>query len=248
MNTTKPKVKIKIPQKDWRTQLFNEGASGLIETIQVSSDRIYQGNGILLDIDPPMLRDNPFFRVTQDVERLYTEAIKPMLDRHPVLQAAKVVDSGTGLHVLLMFDTPEPCDTDIAREKVAAIIDVVRHILPIDPDSPRMTATTRQVGSVNSKSGKKVRTLAPGEPVAFADIETLAGQMVASPFSTVMAVLAGKPAISPCPVCQKDKTMLRVMDHCGICYGSCGKVTLQAIWELLYQARIIQQQKGGACG
>lgn len=245
MNTTRAKTKIKVSPPDWRTQLFNEGLSGRAETIQVSADRIYQVNGILLDIDPPMLRDNPFFPVTQDAQLLYTDVIKPMLDRHPVLQTAKVVGSGTGLHVLLMFDKPEPCDTDIAREKVAAVIDVVRHILPIDPESPRITATTRRPGSVNSKCGKKVRTLNAGEPVAFSDVENLAAQMVAAPFSTMMAVLAGMTAISPCPICKKDKTMLRVMDHCGICYGSCGKVTDQAIWDLLYQPRIVQSPKGG---
>ena len=234
------KRKRELP-RDCRTQLFNEGEHGLISKIQVSRERIYQQRGILFDIDPGILQSNSFFKVDRDLRNFYAQTIRPMLDRDPVLTRAKVIASGSGLHVVLAFAAPEPCDTDAARERVEAIIEAVLPILPVDPDQPGITATRRTVGSINSKNSKKVSLLAKGEPIPFAEIEGLAARISSSPFATVVGVLAAEAEMSPCPICAADGSSLAVFPYFGSCYGSshgnCGRVSLEQVWEKLYQPR-----------
>jgi hypothetical protein len=240
------KTIIALPIRDCRQQLYNDGRCGSIKHIQVSRELIHTLRGVLFDIDPGHLRSGELLgKIRTDPVRFFERTIKPRLARHPTLAKARVVNSGTGLHVLLMFDEPVPIDSDSDRERIEAIYEAVLPVLPIDPDQPGITATTRRIGSVNTKNGAKVALLARGEPVTFEEVERLAQLVVNAPFRTITSVLLGADVVTPCPFCRGDKTSLRIMDHVGMCYGACGKVTLDQLFDRLYLPRPGKSTKEG---
>ena len=98
---------------------------------------------------------------------------------------------------------------------------IVQAVLPTDPMAPGVTATTRALGSVNSKNGQEVRRLKEGSKVSPKDVIALQEEMCAAPFGTLFQVLTGSDRMSPCPFCGKES--LVALDHVGLCYG-CGKV------------------------
>lgn len=230
-------------QPDLREQMFNEGLIGPIKEVQVSAARITQVRGLMFDLDPGLLQsDGSLGKIPDSPAEFYGKVIKPMLARNPVLDKAEVRNSGSGLHVILRFHEPYQCDTDAAREDISRVAEVVMCLLPIDPLQPGITALTRPIGSVNGKNGAIVKPLAPGEPITYAEVRTLAVQFVASPLSMICEVLFGSDRISPCPVCRHPGSTLVVVPHCGTCYA-CGKVTITHLWSELYQPR-----KGGLDG
>ena len=233
--TTKPR---KLKQKvDYRKQLFNSGKIGRIEKIQVSTERITQLNGIFFDLDLDLIKRSRLVKGKfEDPSAFYNKIVKKWLSRHPVLNKAEVRMTGKGLHVILWFD--EPVDFAVEnRERWAAIVQVVQAALPIDPDQPGITATTRSIGSVNSKNDVRVKRLRKGKPVSHDEVMSLHQQMVSSPFRTVLGILSGEERISPCPFCKKEETTLVRMEHVGDCYGSCGKVGLEKLYELILKDR-----------
>ena len=223
---------------DLRKQLFNAGKVGPIEAVQVSTDCIVQLKGILYDLDLAAYQAKPLIPgLSQNVDKFFRRVVRPWLDRHPVLKKAEVRATGTGLHALLWFDRPIKFDTAADRDRWAGIVKVVQAALPIDPDQPGITATTRALGSINSKNGAMVRQLTKGTPVSQEDVLALFDEMCASPFKTVLKILTGSDCVSPCPVCKKEGTKLSAMDYAGRCYGSCGTLKLETLYDLVFAAR-----------
>jgi hypothetical protein len=155
-----------------------------------------------------------------------------------------VRDSGRGLHVIFWFEEPVAFQTDGERQRWAGIVQVVQAILPIDPDQPGITALTRPVGSINSKTGRKVRCLKPGTPVPIAEVLKLYEQMSGAPFRTVMGVLFGADRVLPCPVCRAEGSALAALDFVGRCYA-CGTVKLERLYDAFLAPRSPRGKEAG---
>jgi len=223
---------------DHREQLFNDGKSGPIEEIQVSTERITILKGILFDLDPHLFTKSVLIpKLYRKPPNFYKKIAKPWLNRDPVLSRAEVRNSGRGLHVILRFRDPLIFTTDRERNRWAGVIDVIQTALPIDPDQPGITAVTRPLGSINGKNNEKVTCLNTGESVTAEDVLKLYEQMKSASFRTVMRILTGEATLTPCPLCGKAETRLTALDHVGRCYGSCGTVKLQQLYDLVLAPR-----------
>lgn len=226
------------PKVDLCKQLFNEAKVGPIERIQVSTERIVKLRGILFDIDPPIYRRGPLLKKPpKDPRVFYKRYLRKWLDRDPVLSKCEVRMSGTGLHAILWLGEPIELKTDADRERWAAKVEVVQAALPIDPNQPGITATTRDLGSINSKNEGKVVGLHRGKPVSLEEIDDLYDRMVSSPFKTVMKILSGADETMPCPICGREGTRLKSLDFVGKSYGCCGKVTVDRLYEAVLAPR-----------
>ena len=231
---TQPETTPSVLPPDAREQLFNGGEVGPIAQIQVSTERITRLNGILFDIDPTNLREGPLLpALSQDPQAFYEQCVQRWLSNHPLLQHLEVLASGSGLHAILWLDPPVEFTDDVERKRWCSIVKVVQAVLPTDPLAPGITATTRPVGSVNSKNGQEVRRLQEGGLVSREDVIALQEEMCASPFRTLFQVLTGSERMSPCPFCGKES--LVALDHVGMCYG-CGKVTFERLCGALFQS------------
>ena len=187
----------------------------------------------MFDIDPDLfLQGGLIAAIPQDAAEFYREIVKPMLDRHPVLKKAEVRMTGRGLHVILRFAKPVEFTKPGEQEEWAGIVEVVQTALPIDPGQPGITATTRAVGSVNSKNGATVELLEKGSTVTEEEVRGLCKDMCEQPFRTVMSVFTGNERVQPCPVCKKPESALAAGKHVGTCYG-CGKVHLEKLYDLV---------------
>ncbi len=230
--------KNQLTKEDLRQQLFNEGETGPIEGVQVSTDRIVQLNGIVYDLDPQLYAKGPLTQgLSRDPKRFYKRVVRPWLDRHPLLKNCEVRATGTGVHAILWINPPIKFDTEADRNRWAGIVKVVQAALPIDPDQPGITATTRALGSINSKKGAKVRRLTKGKPVTEEQVLSLFDTMCSAPFKTVFSVLTGSDSVSPCPICRGEGTKLSALDYAGSCYGSCGTVKLETLYDLVLAPR-----------
>lgn len=224
---------------DSREQLFNGGAVGLIEHIQVSTERIAKLNGVLLDIDPLNLRESALLpRLSHDPVHFYEDCLRRWLANHPLLQHLEVRASGTGLHAILWLEPPVVFADDAERTRWCSIVKIVQAVLPTDPLAPGITATTRAVDSINAKNNQEVRRLKEGHPVSPADVIVLQEEMCAAPFGTLFQVLTGTKKKSPCPFCGQES--LVALNHVGKCYG-CGKITFERLCKELFQP---QKSKG----
>ncbi|MBA4192399.1 MAG: hypothetical protein C0467_30900 [Planctomycetaceae bacterium] len=223
---------------DERLQLVNDRQRGTIEEVSVAEAAITSLHGILLDFDPDrLLRSVAPLSLREDPKKFWMGVIQPWLERSPVLAKAKVVASGRGLHVIVRMSPAVEFETEADHQKWAAAVKVVQKLLPTDPDCPGITALTRPVGSINGKNGKKVRLFHKGEAVSPDDVLALCKQAVTRPFATVAGLLFGVTRITPCPVCEKEGSRLDVLDHVGMCYGGCGKVSLGRIFDLFLKPR-----------
>ena len=230
---------------DAREALFNAGDIGPIRHVQVSTERITALRGILFDLDPDiMIAGAVLPQVPSDPVEFYTTVVRPMLDRHPVLAKTEVRNSGRGLHVILRFDPPIEFNSDGERDRWAGIINVVQAALPIDPDQPGITATTRAVGGINSKNGAEVKVLAEGIPVTAAEVLGLYDEMIDSPFKMIMHIMTGDTTMQPCPICGKQGTELSALNQEGKCYGGCGKVKPNRFYNLVLAPRNSLTQEG----
>ncbi len=220
---------------DAREQLFNGGDVGPVGHIQVSTERIVKLRGILFDIDPHNLRGGALVpALSQDADVFYERCLRPWLSNHPVLEHLEVRASGTGLHAILWLDPPVTFYDDAARKQWCSIVKIVQAILPTDPMAPGITATTRAIGSLNTKCNRHVRRLKQGRPVTPAEVITLKDQLCGSPFRTVFQVLTGADRLSPCPFCAK--ATLVALDHAGVCYG-CGKVSFERLCREVFESQ-----------
>lgn len=220
---------------DLREALFNDCAVGRIQDIQVPLERITTLHGILFDLDPGLLDpDNALFPPADD-PRAFHEAIRPVLDRHPLARSAEVRASGTGLHLLLWLDPAVELDDAGGQRRWAAVVRVLQRTLPVDPDMPGITAVTRPVGSTNGKNGAAVALLRPGEPVRPAAVEEYMERVARAPFREVALPLLGRDRVEPCPVCRGPRTRLDVLDYVGRCYNGCSKVTLDQLYDAIFK-------------
>jgi hypothetical protein len=250
-------IRSKVPSRppkdagklDRRKQLFNQGSVGPIEEIQVSCERIVQLNGILFDLDPKNYVAGPFTRgLSRDPEKFYKRIVRRWLQRHPTLNNCEVRISGTGLHGILWFQEPIKFENAGDRERWAGIVKVVQAAMPIDSDQPGITATTRDIGSINTKNGATVQQLAEGKPATREEVLTLFEEMCSSPFKTVLKILTGSSSVSPCPVCNGEDTKLTATDYTGRCYGSCGKVKLAQLYDTVLATRKVTDTGKGDHG
>jgi len=232
-------------REDIREQLVNEGRTGHFGHTQVSTERIVKLRGILFDIDPGLLRPGFLLgQISLNPVELYEQTVKTWLERHPALRGCEVRVSGTGLHVILRFDEPVNLEQERDLQRWKGIVKTVQTALPIDPDQPGITACTRALGSINNKNGKEVFQLAAGQPVAEQQVLQLYEQMRISPFQTVMEIVTGQQQASPCPVCGQHEQTLKAMRMFGSCYGSCGSVSLDQLYDLMLQPRSLPVGKG----
>jgi len=228
-----------------RQQLFNEGAIGPLTDVQVSYERIVGVRGILFDLDPKLIREGQIFpTVSQDPHEFYLAVTRPLLDRHPVLSRAEVRVSGTGLHAIIWFDAPVELNNEGDRKRWTGMIKVIQCALPIDPDQPHITAVTRALNSFNAKNGALVTQLHAGEPVPVAEVEQLYQEMARTPFRTLLKILSGSERLQPCPICRKAGTTLSAMDFAGRCYGSCGTVKLDRLYDAVLVPRETEAAQG----
>lgn len=223
---------------DLREQLVNGGAAGPMTKVSLPEVNVTSLRGILLDIDPKLFKANIMGEdVPSDPVAFGNTIIVPMLKRHDVLHRAHVRHSGTGLHVIIFFDQPVEIETDGDRQRWAGIVKVIQRLLPTDPDAPGITALTRPLGSINSKNGGKVRQLKKGSPVPAEDVLHLFEEIRKSPMSAIAKVLFGSDRVSPCPVCEESETKLAALSRIGKCYGSCGDVRLEQLYDVFLKPR-----------
>jgi hypothetical protein len=231
----KSKKRQRRPPPDARKQLYNEGKIGLIQDVQVSTERIMKLNGILFDLDADKLKQGPLIpNRSLDPSQFYSDCVQPWQTRHPVLEQLEVRISGTGLHGILWLDESVEFADDAQRDRWCSIYTIVQSTLPTDPNAPGITATTRALGSINSRNNQTVRILRKGGKVSAADVIGLQEQMCATPFKTLFHILTGADRMSPCPFCSGEGTTMSALDHVGMCYG-CGKVTFVKLCQELFQ-------------
>jgi hypothetical protein len=218
---------------DARESLCNDRCAGPAYDVSLPRERITQLHGILLDLDPNLYRQgNSFFPPAEDPKTFYPSS-HAILDRHPLTRHAEVRCSGSGLHVLIWLQPAVELKTAADQERWEAIVRAVQCSLPVDPDAPGLTALTRPVGAINSKTGASVVVLKEGAPVDPALVVDFVGRLNAAPFKEIAQPLLNAESVSPCPVCQAVGSRLDVLDRVGKCYGSCGTITLDRLYDLI---------------
>jgi hypothetical protein len=110
---------------------------------------------------------------------------------------------------------------------------VVQYTLPVDVNAPGIIATTRPVGSVNSKNGAVVELLRPGQSVTPKQVEEFVARVEKAPFKEIATVLIADTQVSPCPVCRGEGSRLDVLDRVGMCYA-CGKVNIEQLFDAVF--------------
>ncbi len=221
-----------MTSKDLREQLYNRRECGTFAEIQLPAERITTLHGIVFDLDPKLYRPgNPLFPPDDDPRRFF-DLVRPVLDRHPLARDAEVRMTGTGLHAIVWLDPPAQLCTAAAQARWGAYVRAVQATLPTDPNAPGITALTRAVGSVTTKSGRAVEVLRAGNPVTAKAVEEFVARLARAPFREVATVLLGDTQVSPCPICLTSR--LDVLDHVGMCYAGCGKVKLDQLFDSVY--------------
>jgi hypothetical protein len=220
-------------QHDSREQLCNDRKIGNFFEVQLPLERITALHGFLIDLDPKLYRPgNPIFPPDDD-PRVFFEAVKPVLDRHPLARFAEVRATGTGLHVIVRFNPPAELTSASAQGHWDSMARAVQLTLPGDTSAPGITALTRPVGATNSKNSATVALLRPGEPITPAAVEQYLAGVARAPFKQVVTALLGAEHVQPCPVCRAADSRLDVLDQVGICY-TCGKLRLWQILDLVF--------------
>lgn len=216
---------------DWREQTFNDGLAGPVERVSTPRDLITRLRAVVIDVDTKYL--NPALYAPgngTDAFRLYDRTVGTWLDRHPLWSNAEVRHTGSGLHVLIHVDRGVAFDSTADRDRWAAVVRAMQNTLPSDPNAPGLTALTRPIGSVNSKTGRAVEQLRPGTPVAPESVLQFVETLRRRPFATVAGILHGTDRVAPCPVCRADGSTLAAFDRVGQCYAKCGPVKLAQLF------------------
>jgi hypothetical protein len=233
---------------DQREALFNSGAVGTFKEVMVRHHEVALLRGILIEIDGECLRvGNVIESMPTDGFELYERHVRGWLDNHPTLRKAEVRFSGRWLHCILWFNTPIEIKSDRRRELWDEVVVAVQRALPSDPAAPALLAMTRPVGSVNSKTGRKVELIKPGELVTEQEVFNFVDDLTHRGFATVTQILFGSTTVSPCPFCREEDSTLsgtapryRTSDpkiiNRGSCYH-CGKVPLIDLIGLVLKGR-----------
>ena len=82
-----------------------------------------------------------------------------------------------------------------------------------------------------------VAVLKAGEPVEPKAVEDFMARLVEAPFKEVALPLLGEQRVSPCPVCRREGTRLDLGDRVGFCYGSCSKVSLGRLYDVILRSK-----------
>jgi hypothetical protein len=218
---------------DAREQLVNDRETGPIHLVSLPEINITKLHGVMLDFDPGLYRADALPPGTLDSPPAMLQHLAdPWLKRHPLLDRAQVRDSGRGLHAILRFAQPVKFESEGERDRWAAAVRVVQRSLPSDPCAPGITALTRPVGSINSKTGRVVSVLEEGTPLDPAEVLKYVEALRAKPFRLIAETLFG-PRCSPCPICRKPGTTLGVQDRAGICYAGGHRVNLADLFDSL---------------
>jgi hypothetical protein len=233
------------PPLDLREALFNEGATGAAGRIQVPAERVTRLRGLMVDLDPgELVPGNPLFPPADDPAE-FLRLNRAVLDRHPLARDAEVRSSGTGLHLILWFEPAVELTGAGEQRRWDRLIRLTQATLPSDPNAPAITALTRPVGSINSRSGARVATLRPGSPIDPQRVVEFAERVRAAPFRVVADILLGGERRTPCPVCSVARSALVALDRVGKCYG-CGTVGLAAVYEAILAPEVEDAVGDGA--
>jgi len=233
---------------DFRLALYNDQPTGPASQIQLPLERITTLHGLVWDLDPKLLiPGNAIFTPADDPKAFYP-AIKVVLDRHPLARLAEVRVSGTGLHVILRLDPPVELKSAAAQKHWDSIVRALQCTLPADPNAPGITATTRAIGSVNSKNRARVELLEPGKAVPVPVVEAFLTRVAAAPFKEIGTILLGDGPIQPCPVCGQQNSHLDVLDWIGVCYANCNEVRLQQVLDRIYLPMNQENSSPGGSG
>ncbi len=216
-------------QPNCRKALFNEAEVGLLEQIQRPVDQITSLRGVMYDIDPDKFVGGPFTESAEaGADQFYDDVVEHWISRHAVLNNAEVRATGTGLHVVLWVDPPIELKDEADRERLAARVQIIQAALPIDPLQPGIAATTRYLGSINSKNGATVRRIRKGTAITGDQLVLLCNDMAGRPFKTLSSILLGAESLTPCPLCGAEGSRLVAQDFFGRCYA-CGNVKVDSL-------------------
>src|SRR5262245_40167356 len=128
---------------DIREALYNEQGQGPAAIIQVPRERITILHGILLDLDPGLLRPGHPYSPPAAAPRAFHAGLKPVLARHALARHAEVRATGTGLHLIVWLEPAVELHSDAEQRRWAALVEAVQCSLPADPQCPGITALTR---------------------------------------------------------------------------------------------------------
>jgi hypothetical protein len=215
---------------DIREALYNDRLVGPAPRIQRPREGVVRVSGLVIDLDADILKPNPWFPPGDTAESFYA-AIRPALDRHPVLRHAEVRDSGRWLHAIIHFAEPVDLKTARDQKRWTALHRVLTSSVPSDPGAPALIALTRPAGSTNSKTGRTVRVLREAAPVPATVVTDWAEEVGRKPFATLGRVFFGE-RVAPCPFCGTEGSHLDVGDVVGFCYGGpCRHVRVRRVLE-----------------
>ena len=222
--------------------MVNGGEIGPIGRVSIPEIMITRLKGIMLDFDLDLYKKEKLpAGATESSVKLYETFVGPMLQRHPLYAKAEVRDTGRGLHAILWFDQPVEFKTPAEREKWGAVVKAVQKTLPTDPACAGITATTRPVGSTNSKTQRQVRIIKPGSMVTADEVLNFVTELRHKPFKIVAGFLLD-PVAPYCPVCATPDARLGVMDKFGHCYGGKHKPKVGDLFDAVFAA---PNKKGG---
>jgi hypothetical protein len=227
-NTAQPSASLN--RTDVREALYNDRRTGLAGQIQLPREAITRLHGLVVDLDANLLGPNPWFPPA-DTAVAFHAAIKPALERHPVLRHAEVRDTGRWLHALVRFDKPVELMKAADQQHWFNLHRVLMGSVPSDPAVQPLIALTRPTGSINSKTGREVKVLEEGRPIEASLVEGWVEQVQAAPFKSIGSVLFGNQRVSPCPYCRGEDSFLDLGETAGFCYGSCRQVPLARLFE-----------------
>jgi hypothetical protein len=235
IQTSTRKKKSKV---DLQKQFFDGKKVGKFSEVSTSWGSIRQLHGIVMSLNPSQYRKGPFLdSQPKDPTTFFNDIVQPWISRHPTLAKAEVRNNGWGCNVILRFDKPVTLNDEQEHEAWENLIYVLQGSLPAEPMQPLFGPLVRAIGSVESESGRKVIRLAPGEPVSQDEAFKLYHDMCDRPFSTVMHIISGRDRIKPCPACKTKDSVLVAKDHHGVCSGTCGKMMLSQLYDLVFVHR-----------
>jgi hypothetical protein len=227
---------------DLREQLYNDRQSGPADRIQLPREAVTRLWGLMIDLDPDILKPNPWFPPAETPEAFHT-GIAPALERHHILRYAEIRFTGQGLHAIVWFVEPVDLMTAADQQHWNAIHEVLASTVPSDSAAPTLIGLTRPIGSTNSKTGGVVRTLKAGTPISASALEEWVQEVATKPFETIGLILFGATRISPCPYCNRSDSYLELSSDAGTCYGACGSVQLKRLFEPFVKVEEIDSTK-----
>jgi hypothetical protein len=224
------------PGVDLRESLVNDRRVGTAGQVQLPREAATRLHGLAVDLDADRLKPNVWFPPAASAEDFF-KAIRPTLERHPVLRHAEARDSGRWTHLIVRFERPVELMSARDQKHWTAIHRVLISSIPADPNTPALIALTRPPGSVNGKNGRVVRVLKEAAPVSAPLLEGWAEEVSRKPFRTLASVFFGSQRLAPCPYCQAEGSHLDLGDVVAFCYGGpCRHVPLARLHEPFLKA------------